>query len=73
MKNIQTLTKNVNKQLLKYYVSQNGSFETSNFEEKEFILMQAHSRIYNIQVYLWTLFSISAITLILRMLILNTY
>ena len=73
MKNIQNLSKNFNKQLLKYYVSQYGSYEGSNFQEKEFILMQAHSKIFNMQVYLWTLFSISAITLIIRMLIINTY
>ncbi len=73
MKHIQNLPKNFNKQLLKYYVAQYQSFESSNLEEKEFILMQAHSRIYNMQVYIWTLFSFSAITLIIRMLIINNY
>jgi hypothetical protein len=73
MKQIQNLPKNFNKQLLKYFVSQNGTYGSLNFEEKEFVLMQAHARIYNLQFYLWILFSTSAITLILRLLILNTY
>lgn len=73
MKQIQKLPKNFNKQLLKYFVSQNGSYETLNFEEKEFTLMQAHAKIYNLQFYLWVLFSTTALTFILRFLIINNY
>ena len=71
MKTLHRISKNVNKQLLKYYVSKNKSFETSNFEEKEIIVMQAQSKIYNLEFYLYALLSISAVTLFLRTLILN--
>jgi hypothetical protein len=71
MKTLHRISKNVNRQLLKYYVSKNKSFETSNFEEKEIIVMQAQSKIYNLEFYLYALLSISAVTLFLRTLILN--
>ena len=71
MKTLHRISKNVNRQLLKYYVSKNRSFETSNFEEKEIIVMQAQSKIYNLEFYLYALLSISAVTLFLRTLILN--
>jgi hypothetical protein len=71
MKTLHRISKNVNKQLLKYYVSKNKSFETSNFEEKESIVIQAQSKIYNIEFYLYVLLSVSAVTLFLKTLILN--
>jgi hypothetical protein len=73
MRTLTKLPKTFNKQLLKYYVSQYGDYETLNLEEKEFVLMQAHSRIYDNLVYLWTLLSIFAISLIVRMIIVTTY
>lgn len=71
MKTLHRISKNVNKQLLKYYVSKNKSFETSNFEEKESIVIQAQSKIYNMEFYLYVLLSVSAVTLFLKTLILN--
>jgi hypothetical protein len=73
MKNIAKLPKSFNKQLLKYYVAQYGNYGSLNIEEKEFVLMQAHSKIYDILVYSWTLLSISTISLIIRMIIVNAY
>jgi len=73
MKNIAKLPKSFNKQLLKYYVAQCGNYGSLNIEEKEFVLMQAHSKIYDILVYSWTLISISTISLIIRMIIVNAY
>jgi hypothetical protein len=73
MKNIAKLPKSFNKQLLKYYVAQYGNYGSLNIEEKEFVLMQAHSKIYDILVYSWTLISISTISLIIRMIIVNAY
>ncbi|MFY7944075.1 MAG: hypothetical protein ACOVNZ_05815 [Crocinitomicaceae bacterium] len=73
MKNIAKLPKSFNKQLLKYYVAQYGNYGSLNIEEKEFVLMQAHSKIYDILLYSWTLLSISTISLIIRMIIVNAY
>jgi hypothetical protein len=73
MKSIAKLPKSFNKQLLKYYVAQYGNYGSLNIEEKEFVLMQAHSKIYDILVYSWTLLSISTISLIIRMIIVNAY
>ena len=72
MKTINNLPKNLNKHLLKYYVSKNESFDSSNFEEKELILVEAQSKIYNAEFYIYSLLSISAITFLLRLLILKT-
>ncbi len=73
MKAVNNLTKKINKQLLKYYVSKYECFETATLEEKEFLLIQAQSKIYNVEFYLYALLSISAVTLSLRLLILNTF
>ena len=73
MKAVNNLTKNLNKQLLKYYVSKYETFETSTFEEKEFLVMQAQSKIYNVEFYLYAFLSITAVTLSLRLFILNTF
>lgn len=73
MKALNNLTKNLNKQLLKYYVSKYESFETSTFEEKELMIVQAQSKIYNAEFYLYVFSSITAATLFLRMLILNNF
>jgi hypothetical protein len=73
MKAVNNLSKSLNKQLLKYYVSKYETFETSSLEEKEFLVMQAQSKIYNVEVYLYALLSIAAVTLSLRLLILNSF
>lgn len=73
MKAFNNLTKNLNKKLLKYYVSKYETFETSSLEEKEFLVMQAQSKIYNVEFYLYALLSIAAVTLSLRLLILNSF
>lgn len=73
MKSIAKLPKSFNKQLLKYYVAQYGNYGALNIEEKEFILMQAHSKIYDILVYSWIFLSISTISLVIRMIIVNNY
>jgi len=73
MKAVNNMTKNLNKQLLKYYLSKYETFESSSLEEKEFMVMQAQSKIYNVEFYLYAFLSISAVTLSLRLLILNTF
>jgi hypothetical protein len=73
MKTVTNLTKFLNKNLLKYYISQYETFETSSFEEKELLLVQAQSKVYNLEFYFYAIFSIFAVTLSLRLLILNTF
>lgn len=73
MKTVNTFTRNFNKQLLKYYVSQYHSYESSDFEQKEFILMQAHSKVYNLAMYFWTSAAIASVTLTVRFLIIKNY
>lgn len=73
MKTVHTITRNFNKQLLKYYVSQYHSYESSDIEQKEFILMQAHSKVYNLAMYFWTSTAIAAVTLIVRYMIIKDY
>lgn len=73
MKAVNNWTKNINKKLLKYYVSKYQTFETSSLEEKELLVMQAQIKIYNVEFYLYALLSIAAVTLSLRLLILNSF
>jgi hypothetical protein len=73
MKSLTTISRSINKQLLKYFVAQSHSFETANFEQKEFILMQAHSRIYNLIVYFFTSVTIMSLTMLIRWMIITGY
>ena len=73
MKTVNNLTKSLNKNLLKYYVAKNESFDTLTFEEKEILLTQAQSKIYNVEFYFYSILSITAITVSLRLMLLNSF
>lgn len=73
MKTVNNLTKSLNKNLLKYYVAKNQSFDTLTFEEKEILLTQAQSKIYNVEFYFYSILSVTAITVSLRLMLLNSF
>ena len=73
MKLLTTISRGINKQLLKYFIAQSHSFESSSFEQKEFILMQAHSRIYNLNLYFLTSVTIISLTMLVRWMIVASY